>query len=179
MSFETSTRPGFGLVNLGGVVGGSLFGAVVGGIGMQLLAADLLADLGALLGSGTVASGWVLLLALGLSLGVAFVAVLSRTVDAFVDRIIALTSRSPRLKNLLLPLLSRSALGVTAAGLGVCYGLAVGVGHVLVVPTLLTYGLGHSVPLGYGPATATVVAVVSWAAYGSTLGFVYGLATEA
>ncbi|MFB6164043.1 MAG: hypothetical protein ABEJ31_02695 [Haloarculaceae archaeon] len=179
MEFGTPTLPTVEIEDVEGIVGGGLFGALQGGAIMQLLHLKLVSDLGALIGRPTYANGWLLMFVLGVVLAVPFLVFVAGSINTFVNKVIMLSSRSEILQKVLVPLLNISALGVTAYTLGQIYGLGIGLLHVVLVPVILTYVLGYSVPMLYGLAFPAVAVVLSWVVYGSMMGLVYGLTKEA
>lgn len=163
-------------VELGDVVtvgAAGLIGAVVAGLVFQVGNPDVVRSVGAIVGAESLAGGWLTVLGLGILLGVPFVAFVSGSVDAFVDRVIVLTSRSDALRKVLVPLLNVSALGVTLFALGLLYGFGVGV---------VVFGL--AAPAWAGIVTGRAgpyldpVAILGWTAYGAVTGLGYGLLTE-
>ncbi|MFC6731608.1 MULTISPECIES: hypothetical protein [unclassified Haladaptatus] len=156
------------------IVAGGLFGAFQGGLILQLWNPDAIREIGATVGMASLNGGWLALFGYGILLGIPFVAFVSGSVNAFVNKVIMLSSQSTVLQKLLVPLLSRSALGVTLFALGQGYGIVVGLMFwSLFVPGWLAI-------LGYPTATPLVdpIALFSWATYGGMMGLVYGLVRE-
>ncbi len=119
--------------------------------------------------------GWLALLALSAAFSLLFVEFLSRTVNSFVQHVIATSSQQELLQKLLVPLLRRSALTVTAVNLGLGYGLLVGVAfYGVLLPAWLKFVVGVPAPV----PNVDVVGVLVWVIYGGLLGAVYGQAME-
>ena len=79
---------------------------------------------------------------------------------------------------MLLPLVERSPTGVVCYALGQGYGLAIAVGHLLLVPLWLTPVMG--VPTEFPMLDHLGLwAVIGWLVYGSMMGLVFGLVMEA
>lgn len=174
-----SARTDGGLpIGLGDVVAVGVAGLVGGlsaGVVFQAGNPDVVRSAGAIVGTDSVAGGWLTVLALGMLLGVPFVAFVSGSVDAFVNRVIVLTSRSDALRKALVPLLNVSALGVTLFALGLLYGVGVGlVVFGLLVPAWTTLVTGHALPIPY----LDPVAILGWTVYGGVTGLGYGLLKE-
>jgi hypothetical protein len=141
----------------GGLVGtGTLY--VLGGPGG-------LVSLGSLLGDASVAAGALVYMGVALVTGIAFAWVLASTINRFTNTVIMFSQRSKMTRKLLVPLLRRGALTVTAGSMGLVYGLAIGV-------VFYVLGVAGVVPqLG-------IPGLVSFAVFGNVLGNGYGIMME-
>lgn len=159
-------------------IAGGLAGAFQAGLVIQLWDADGIREIGAMFGVPTLDGGWVGLFVLGVAFAFPFTAFVSNSIDAFVMRVMSLSSRSKILQKLLVPLLRRSALATTTYALGNGYGVLVGVLFSLfLMPAWLAFVMG--VPMAVPNLTLDgVVGVVAWIVYGGILGLVYGLILE-
>lgn len=165
-----------GLRDIGAVSVAGLVGAVVAGLIFQAGNPDILRSIGAIVGLESFAAGWLTVLVLGVLLGVPFVGFTSGSVDAFVEQVIMITTRSDTLRKLLVPLLNVSALGVTLFALGLLYGVVVVfVVFGLIAPVVETVVSGQALP---GPSYLGPVAILGWTTYGGVLGLCYGLIKE-
>ncbi|SDF58564.1 DUF6114 domain-containing protein [Halorientalis regularis] len=145
-----------------GAVGGGIAGVAV----LSLLGGDpALTEIAGLVGSQSPRFGAALFVAAGLVFGLLFAAVLSRTINDFTNTVIMFSRRSTATQKLLVPLLTRGALTVTAGSMGMVYGTALGVA----VIALGAVGVGPN--LGLAGLVALVV-------YGQVLGNGYGLMME-
>lgn len=170
--------PSIDMTAVEGVVIGGLFGALQAGLVMSLYRTEMVYEIGGIVGLYSLNGGWYVLLALGVLFGIPFVAFVSGSINSFANTIIMLSSRSSALQKVLVPLLKRSALGVTCAGVGQLYGVGVGVLFQLVaLPVWLRFVMGLSVPVPY-LTVGGVIGVVAWALYGGAMGLVYGLILE-
>lgn len=161
------------------VVVGGLFGAIQVGLVMSLYRTEMVYEIGGLVGAYSLHAGWYVLLLLGVLFGVPFVAFVSGSINTFANQVIMLSSRSTALQKVLVPLLKRSALGITCGGLGQVYGAGVGiVFHLIAMPVWLHFVMGLSVPVPY-LTVGGLVGVIAWTLYGGALGLVYGLILEA
>lgn len=90
--------------------------------------------LGESVGRGFV--GWILL---AIVLGIGFAPVAAKTITAYANSVIPLTSHNETLKCLVLPVVRRAPLAMTAANLGLTYGATAGViVGVVALPALVT-----------------------------------------
>ncbi|MFD1514041.1 hypothetical protein [Halomarina rubra] len=162
---------------VGMLAAGGFLGAALAGTTMQIFDQVAMLLTGSLVGLGSVGGGWLATLVFGVVLAVPFGAVVSGSINGFVNRVIVLSSQSDALQRVLVPLLNRSALAVTTSALGAGYGLVVGVGVYLVAaPVWATLAGSVAVASLVVPCLVGVVASV---VYGATLGVVYGLLLEA
>jgi len=145
---------------------------------IQLYDTDAIRRIGATFGVPTLNGGWLAMFALGVLFALPFSVFVSSSIDAFVSKVMLLSSRNEYLQKLLVPLLKRSALTTTTLALGNGYGVVVGVVlSLFLVPVWLTVAIG--VPMAIPNVTVGgLVGVVAWALYGGTLGLVYGLILE-
>lgn len=153
-----------------GVAG--LLGALSGGVVVQLWNPALVRSAGGIVGLESVAVAWVTLTALGVLFAIPFVAVVSGSVNAFVEMVIAITSGSDVLRSALVPLLHVSALGLTLFAIGLVYGLALGVALFAIgVPVWAILEAERTLP----PTFLDIVGIVGCTVYGGVLGLCYGL----
>ncbi|MFB6179735.1 MAG: DUF6114 domain-containing protein [Halorientalis sp.] len=148
----------------------ALTGAVAGGLvgsGVLYLAggAQTLSALGTLVGGASVTSGLLVFMIAAVGLGLAFSWVLSRTINDFTNTVIMFSRRSPATQKILVPLIMRAALTVTAGSMGLVYGLVLGVG---------VFVLGA---VGVIPQTG-LAGLLAFTVYGAVLGNGYGLMME-
>ena len=152
---------------IGGLVAGVLIHLTGGGEAMLLFAW--------LIEANTVATGWVVWMAQALAFGVGFAIFVSRNINTFTNTVIMVSRKSQATQDLLVPLLHRSALGLTAGSMGLIYGQILGFGvFAYLVPVLL--GLNGYVvifPLANFPV------IFGYIAYGVLMGTVYGMLLEA
>lgn len=158
-----------------GIIGASLFGSLLAVGLLHFVDPSAVRLVGATVGTPTLVGGGLVLFVAGLLLGVLFLAFVSGSVNAFVNQAIMLSSRSSLLRKLIVPLLNRSALGVTLLSLGTIYGIGVGIiVFGIAVPLLHTIVVDGNPSLGFlRPAL-----VVAWIVYGSMMGLTHGLILE-
>lgn len=157
-----------------GIIGASLFGSLLAVGLLHFADPTAVRMVGATVGVGTLVGGGLVLFIVGLLFGLLFLVFVSGSVNAFVNQAIMLSSRSSLLRKLIVPLLNRSALGVTLLSLGTIYGIAVGIiVFGIAVPMVHAVADGNNA-LGFlRPAL-----VVAWIVYGSMMGLTYGLILE-
>lgn len=144
---------------------------------MNLAAYDLIMQFAQIVGSFSHEVAWLVLFGLGVVFAAGFEVYVGKTFDPFVRSVIALTSRSPILRKMLLPLVRWSPMGSVCYLLGQGYGLAIAVGHLFVVPLWLTHVMG--VPTAFPMLNYLgLIAIVGWLVYGSMMGLVFGLVVE-
>ena len=177
-SLRSSLSLDLSMNEIEGVVIGGLFGALQVGMILSLYRTEMVYEVGGIVGMYSLQGGWYVLLALGLLFGIPFVAFVSGSINSFANTVIMLSSRSSILQKMLVPLLQRSALGITCGGVGQLYGFAVGVVfHLIALPIWLRFVMGLSVPVTY-LTLGGVFAVAAWTLYGGAMGLVYGLILE-
>ncbi|WP_458185554.1 hypothetical protein [Haladaptatus sp. NG-WS-4] len=152
----------------------ALAGALLVGILLQATDSSVaVAEFGRLVGA-SYSVGWIVLIVVSAAFALVFVEFLSRTVNSFVTKVITMSSQQEHLQKLLVPLLRRSALTLTAFNLGLAYGLALALGfYVFLMPVWLRYVANVPTPvpnLDFG--------VLVWVLYGGVLGVVYGQVME-
>jgi hypothetical protein len=146
-------------------------GAVVGGLaGSGVLYAvggrSALVSLGGVVGGEAVFTGVATFVGIALVLGIVFSWVLARTINDFTNTVIMFSRRSKVTQAILVPLIKRAALTVTAGSMGLIYGLVAGVGYLaLASATSAVPALG-------------IAGVLAFAVFGSVLGNTYGLMIE-
>lgn len=139
---------------------------------------ELIMQFARIVGSFSHTVTWLVLFGLGVVFAAGFEVYVGKTFDPFVRAVIALTSRVGLLRKMLLPLVERSPTGVVCYALGQGYGLAIAVGHLLLVPLWLTPVMG--VPREFPMLDHLGLwAVIGWLVYGSMMGLVFGLVVEA
>ena len=159
-------------------VAGGLAGGFQAALVIQVYDTDAIKRIGAAVGASTLNGGWLAMLALGVLFALPFSLFVSSSIDAFVSKVMVLSSRNEQLRKLLVPLLQRSALTTTTVALGNGYGIAIGVAFSLfALPIWLTVATGVSAVIP-NLTVGGLVGVVAWALYGGTLGLVYGLLLE-
>jgi hypothetical protein len=175
---ETIESLEFDARETGAAVAGGLAGGFQAALVIQLYDTDAIRRIGATFGVPTLNGGWLAMFALGVLFALPFSVFVSSSIDAFVSKVMLLSSRNEYLQKLLVPLLKRSALTTTTLALGNGYGVVVGVVlSLFLVPVWLTVAIG--VPMAIPNVTVGgLVGVVAWALYGGTLGLVYGLILE-
>lgn len=158
-----------------GIIGASLFGSLLA-VGLLHFVDPTAVELvGATVGASTLVGGGLVLFIAGLLFGLLFLGFVSGSVNAFVNQAIMLSSRSSLLRKLIVPLLNRSALGVTLLSLGTIYGIAIGIiVFGIAVPMMHAVVVGGNDALGF----FRPVLVVAWIVYGSTMGLSHGLILE-
>ncbi|WP_458209109.1 hypothetical protein [Haladaptatus sp. NG-SE-30] len=149
-------------------------GALLVGILLQATGSNVaVAEFGDLV-SASYSVGWIVLIVVSAVFALVFVEFLSRTVNSFVTQVITMSSQQELLQKLLVPLLRRSALTVTAFNLGLAYGVVLAVSfHVFLLPLWLRYVT--SVPT---PVPNLDLGILVWMLYGGVLGVVYGQVME-
>ena len=161
-----------------GVIIGGLFGGLQIGFIMGLYRTEMTYEVGGIVGMYSLQGGWTVTMLLGVLFAVPFVAFVSGSINSFANSVIMLSSRVSLLQKALVPLLQRSALGITCGGVGQLYGIGVGiVFHVIAMPIWLRYVMGISVPVPY-LTVGGLVGVAAYFLYGGALGLVYGLILE-
>ncbi len=168
----------FTINEIEGVIIGGLFGGLQIGFVMGLYRTELTYEVGGIVGLYSLTGGWWVTMVLGLLFAIPFVAFVSGSINSFANSVIMLSSRSSTLQKILVPLLKRSALGITCGGVGQLYGIGVGIiFHVIAMPIWLRYVMGISVPVPY-LTMGGLVGVAAYFLYGGALGLVYGLILE-
>lgn len=158
-------------------IAGGLAGGFQAALVIQLYDTDAIRRIGAVVGTPTLDGGWLAMFALGALIALPFHVLASRSTDAFVSRVLSLSSRHEILRKPLVPLLRRSAFTTTMVGLGNAYGIAVGV-VVTLFALPIWLAVTTSVPTAVPPVPAVLVEVIAWTVYGGTLGLVYGLVLD-
>lgn len=157
------------------VVIAGLLGALFGLVIFQLGNPGLVRSAGGTVGSETIARGWVALTAAGVLLAIPFAVIVAGSVNAFVEMVIAFTSGSDSLRAILVALLHVSALGLTLFGMGLLYGLAVGVAVFAIgVPVWTILAAKPALP----PSFLDIVGMVGSTIYGGVMGLSYGVLKE-
>lgn len=152
-----------------------LLGAWAGVVILQLGNPALVRSAGWAVGSETIAGGWIALTAAGVLLAIPFGGIVSVSVNAFVEVIIAFTSGSDYLRAILVALLHVSALGLTLFGMGLLYGLAVGVAVFAIgVPVWTILAAKPALP----PSFLDIVGLVASTIYGGVMGLSHGVLKE-
>lgn len=176
MATENAVRP-IKVRDFEGIVGGGLFGALLAGGLMNLISYELMMQFAHVVGSNSHDVAWLVMFGLGVLFAAGFELYAGKAFDPFVRSIMALTSRSSILRKMLQPMVHLSPMGSVCYLLGQGYGLAIGIGHVLLVPLWLTYVMGE--PTAFPMLNLHgIVAVVGWLVYGSMMGLVFGAILE-
>lgn len=175
MSSGAESRFGIHLGDVVTVGVAGYVGAAVAGLVFQVGNPEILRVTGAIIGAGSPVGRWVTIIGLGVVLAVPFLRFSALSIDPFVRRIIAITSRIPALRKAVVSLLRISALGVTLFALGLLYGFASGLAVFgLAVPELSKTVIGPFQTLQYFDP----VALLGWTIYGGVTGLVYGVVQE-
>lgn len=174
---------GIGFYEAEAAVFGGLWAALQGGVLIQLFAdPNQIKMFGAMVGTwnATFTGGWIVLELLGVLFALPFLVVVSGTINSFANSVIMLSSRVSLLQKILVPLLRRAALAITAAGIGNLYGLVIGLTfYAFFFPAWLHWGIGYSAAVPF-PNFDLVGIMLGWfLGYGGSLGLVYGFALEA
>jgi len=145
---------------------------------IQLYDTDAIRRIGATFGVPTLNGGWLAMFALGVLFALPFSVFVSSSIDAFVSKVMLLSSRNEYLQKLLVPCSSDPRSTTTTLALGNGYGSS----WAWSSPSFWCpsgcgrdrRADGHSQRHGRRPRRR----VVAWALYGGTLGLVYGLILE-
>lgn len=171
----TSGVSGSGGVEYGAALVGALLGGVVGGGALYLLAPGHLALLGAIVDVPSAAGGFLVWLVIAVLLGIGFAVVAGPAVNAYTNVVIKVTSRSDAARRVVQPLVMRSAMGTTASGIGLAYGIGAGiVVGAVAVPAVA----GATTPFDPGVPSRNAGIVIAYALFGYVTGLGYGLALE-
>jgi hypothetical protein len=159
------------------VIAGSFVGAILVGLVLQAgLGRGGVLQFGALVARPEYNVSWAVLFVLSTLFTLSFVRFVSRSINGFVTRVISLSRRNEVLKEILVPLLQRSALTVTTNALGIIYGAAIWlVVYVLLIPLWLTFVIGIeqvAIP------NLQFAGFFAWVLYGGLVGLLYGLIME-
>ncbi|WP_330631302.1 hypothetical protein [Halocatena halophila] len=119
-------------------------------------------------------TGGLMVIVYSLIFGGIFLGVIAGSVNPFVTRVIMLSQNSALLQKFLVPLLTRSALGVTLLAIGQLYGIIIGLVFHGILLQLWLEAIGAPAQF---PAFG-LASTVAWMAYGATMGLVYGLLME-
>ncbi|WP_136716114.1 DUF6114 domain-containing protein [Halorientalis salina] len=155
---------------------GSLVGGLLAGVLIQLTGgAEAMLYFAWMIDASTVATGWVVWMVLSLLFGIGFALFVSRNINTFTNTIIMVSRKSTVTQELLVPLLHRSALGLTAGSMGLIYGQILGFGFfAYLVPVILGMnGYFVNFPLAIFPV------IFGYITYATVLGTVYGMLLEA
>lgn len=178
MATDTDTGAGLSGDGILTVISGCFVGAILLGLVLQWggLGRDGIMQFGALIGQADYETdydtSWTVLFVLSGLFSILFVRFVSRSINAFVNRVIMLSSRSTVLQKLLVPLLERSALTVTTTALGVIYGFVIWVVfYALFIPLWLAF------VFNFEKATIPnlgLTGFIAWVGYGTLIGLLYG-----
>ncbi len=177
MATDTGTGRGFSGDQILAIISGGFVGAILVGLLLQWGSGrNGLITFGALVGRTDYSVSWTVLFILSTLFSVLFVTFVSRSINSFVNQVIVLSSRNEILKELLVPLLERSALTVTTSSLGLIYGFAIWlVFYALFVPLWLSFVIGLD---GWAIPNLDPSGFLAWILYGVLVGVLYGLITE-
>jgi hypothetical protein len=159
------------------VIAGSFVGAILVGIVLQAgLGRGGVLQFGALIARPEYNVSWAVLFILSTLFTLLFVRFVSRSINSFVNRVIALSQRNEVLKEILVPLLQRSALTVTTSALGIIYGIVIWlVVYVLFIPLWLAFVIGVEQVM---IPNLQLSGFLAWLGYGALVGLLYGLIME-
>lgn len=180
MATDTDTGAGFSGDDILTVISGGFVGAILLGLVFQWggLGRSGVIKFGALIAQPKYSTSWTVLFVLSALFSILFVGFVSRSINTFVNRVIMLSSRSNILKELLVPLLERSALTVTTTALGVIYGFVIWfVFYALFVPLWLTFAIPEFTSLNYKNIIIPnlgLTGLIAWVGYGTFIGLLYG-----
>jgi len=174
---SVNTKSTFGRNEQVAAVIGSILGAIPAGLFMQVAGGTRPMEIfAALVGGTSVSTGWTVWLVTSLIFGVFFGFAMSRTINGFTNTIIMISRKLTLTKNLLVPLLHRSALGVTGWGMGLTYGNVLGFGFFAYLVPVIMAVQGQfeytKIPL------ANFVVIFGYLIYSQILGVVYGILLE-
>lgn len=174
MSVQLQTRTAISREEANAATLAALAGAILVGILLQATNSNVaVTEFGRLVGA-SYSVGWMMLIVSSAVFALVFVEFLSRTVNSFVTQVITMSSQQEHLRRLLVPLLRRSALTLTAFNLGLAYGLALAlVFYALLLPVWLRYVVSVSVSV-----PNIDLGILVWVLYGGVLGIVYGQMME-
>jgi hypothetical protein len=148
-----------------GIVGALVAGLLSGVFIAALVDASVFTWLAEVFGSSGLFTGFLVWLGICVVLGLVFVAYVSRTINDFTSTVIMFSRNSKATQKILVPLITRAALTVTAGSMGLGYGLVIG---------LVVFAGGV---VGVLPALSPLV-VVAFVLFGQVLGTTYGLQLE-
>lgn len=154
---------------LGAALTGGIVGGLVGGAVLYSLAALHLTFVGSIAGLGAMPGAFGVWMGVAVAFGLLFAAIAQPAINYYTAGTTWLTARIGLLRTLTKPLMMRSPLATAAGGVGVIYGLVLGVAVGFV-----------GVPAAVGadiPAVNTNV-LVGYAAFGLVSGITYGLALD-
>lgn len=153
--------------NTKGEIRDSLMAGLVGGVVLSLVlyvagTIEVVTSAAGMTTSLTVAG----ILVLSPLLGFLFGAVVSKSVNRYIDIVLKLTTSSNLVKNLVKPLTDRYGMAaVTIIGMGMIYGIIIGVVAIFVIPAI-----GDGLPVPYVDGMIFVGTVL----FGLILGGIYG-----
>lgn len=174
MATDTGTGSGVSADQILAVISGGFVGAILLGLVLQWgVGQGGVLTFGALIAQPDYGTSWTVLFVLSTLFSVLFVKFVSRSINSFVNRVIVLSSRNEVLKEILVPLLERSALTVTTNALGIIYGFVVwAVFYALFVPLWLAFVIGlDSIRI----PNLHLAGFLAWVGYGALVGLLYGL----
>ena len=177
MATDTGSRTRMSGDGILAVIAGSFVGAILVGLVLQAgLGRGGILQFGALVARPEYNVSWAVLFVLSTLFTLLFVRFVSRSINGFVTRVIGLSRRNELLKEILVPLLQRSALTVTTNALGFVYGFVIWlVVYVFLVPLWLAFGIGIE---GIAIPNLQLAGLLAWLGYGGLVGLLYGLIME-
>jgi hypothetical protein len=148
---------------------GALVGGAVGGAALNSLTVFHLTFVGSIVGMGGMPAAFGVWMGFAVAFGLLFGAIAQPAINYYTAGTTWLTARIGLLRKLTKPLMMRSALATAAGGVGLVYGLVLGVVVGFVgVPA----AVGADVPL------VNTNVLVSYAAFGLVSGVIYGLVLD-
>ena len=153
----------------------ALVGGVLAGVFMDFVGgADAMVTFSWLIGSTDPSQGWAVWMALAVGFGLYFGGAMARNVNKFTNTVIMVSRKSKLTQKILVPLLHRSALGLTAGSMGLIYGQILGFGfYAYLTPIIARL---HGIPADF--VQANFVVIFGYIVYAQTLGTVYGQLLE-
>ncbi len=148
---------------------GSLLGGIVGGLVMYIAAPIHLAFVGSLAGLPNIPASLLVWLGLAVALGLLFGSIAGPAINVYTALSTWLTTRFSSLQTFVDPFSKWSPLGATTAGVGLLYGIAMGVVVGLVI---IPAAFGVEIP------TDNYAIVAGYAVFGVFGGLGYGLTLD-
>jgi hypothetical protein len=153
----------------------ALVGGGVAGVFMDVVGgADAMVTFSWLIGSTDPSQGWAVWMALAVGFGLYFGGAMARNVNKFTNTVIMVSRKSKLTQKILVPLLHKSALGLTAGSMGMIYGQILGFGFYAYVTPIIARV--HGIPAEF--VQANFVVIFGYIIYAQTLGTVYGQLLE-
>lgn len=165
----------FEVEQIDAAIAAGIVGAIQSGNLLQLWYIESIRFFARAVGRNDLTTGWVVLLVSGVVFSLLFAGIVSNFVQEFVTKTMMLSRKSDILRKVLVPMLNLTALGITLSGLGIAYGIVLGiVFYGLALPAWIHLVFGGGMPFPY----LDIVPIILWANYGALLGLVYGFLLE-